>query len=405
MYLVIIILLLTVISMLIYKFFSYEYLVLNVLSKMKYGNIKFVHEDQIIFSLVNMDGKKVAIINIFDRYKFFKNLYKHGEAGLGKSYIKKYWNTDDLLECLTVLALNEQYLSVPNILRFNTSDHKVSDDHKKIKHHYDVGNDFYDKILLDELSAYSCGFWYDSNDTLNNAQFRKVDTIIQKINPKPGSSILDIGCGWAKIANYVARQTECKVDGVTLSDEQMKYGNKNSTKDVNIFKMHYTQLNKKYDHIYSIGMFEHVRHENYDQFFESIHKLLKPNGRFLLHTIIDTKPKDPQYIDKSFISQYIFPGGQVPNSDWIISHIEKNGLSLIHAEIYGGQHYARTLHEWNKNMQKNKEYIYEHYGEALYRQYEYYFNICEAGFTTGKLALGHYLITNTMRNTLDNNYL
>lgn len=382
-----------------------EYIVTNVFSQMKYGNIRIMCEGKAIYTLNSDLTKDVPVMTILNKEKFFKNLYKHGEMGLGKSYVKKYWTTSNLLDCLMTFALNENVITVPNIFKLSISDHKPKDDHKKIKHHYDVGNDFYDKILLDELSAYSCGFW-QKDDTLNDAQFRKVNTIIKKMDPVAGSNILDIGCGWGKIAKYVSEKTNCNVDGITLSDEQLAHSIEHINNDkVHIYKTHYTNLTKMYDYIYSIGMFEHVRYENYDTFFECIKQILKPNGRMVLHTIIDVKSKDPQYVDKSFISEYIFPGGQIPNNDWITTKINQHKLMLIHGEIYGGQHYARTLHEWYDNMYTNKDYIIGKYGEELFRRYEYYFKICEVGFATGKLALGHYIISNNMIGTLSNSYL
>ena len=258
---------------------------------------------------------------------------------------------------------------------------------------------------MDDLSAYSCGIWQNDTDTLNDAQYRKVNIIINKLNPKHNSNILDIGCGWGKIANYVANKTKSLVDGITLSDEQVKYAKQNYKNNVNIINMHYLKLNKQYDYIYSIGMFEHVRYENYNDFFKCIKRILKPNGRMLLHTIIDTERKESNYIEKTFMSEHIFPGGQIPNNDWITEHIVRNELSIIHYEYYGGQHYAKTLNTWYKNMVLNKKYVLENYGEKIFRTYEYYFNICEAGFRSGKMGVGHYLIVNNQINSLTNNYI
>lgn len=170
-------------------------------------------------------------------------------------------------------------------------------------------------------------------------------------------------------------------------------------------RKHYLDLDDKYDYIYSIGMFEHVTYKNYDSFFKCIKKILKPNGKFLLHTIISTEKTDPKYIDKTFVSEHIFPESQIPNNDWITDSITKNGLSLVHSEFFGGQHYANTLNEWYGNLQKNKDELITLYGIKLYLTYEYYFNICIAGFKCGQMGICHYLISNSNVNSLDNSFV
>jgi cyclopropane-fatty-acyl-phospholipid synthase len=391
-----------------YTKYFYEYITLHILNQIQFGNIILMYNNEILFEKINNDTiskDKTPIIFIKNRDKFFKKVYKYNEVGLGHGYVKGYWTTNNLLDMLTIFSLNRNVIKIPNLFKLKISSFKINDDHKKIKHHYDVGNEFYQTFLLDDLSSYSCGIWKNNNDTLNDAQYRKIHTIIKKLNPIKNSDILDIGCGWGKIANYVAKVTNCKVDGITLSDEQVKYAMHNYNNNVNIYNMHYIHLQKKYDYIYSIGMFEHVRYENYDTFFKCIKRILKPNGKFLLHTIIDVQSKDKYNIDKSFISEYIFPAGQIPNNDWIMDYVVKNNLTIIHSEVFGGQHYAKTLNEWYKNLKLNKKYIVDNFGHDLFKKYEYYFNICEAGFKVGKMAIGHYLITNNMINTLDDNYI
>jgi cyclopropane-fatty-acyl-phospholipid synthase len=389
-----------------YKYNLYEYIIIKLLNQMKFGNLRIIYKNDILFEKINDIKENVPEINIIDRHNFFKYIYKWNEVGLGESYIKEYWKTDNLLNVLTNIALNRNKIKIPNLLKLKISSFEIKNDHEKIKHHYDVSNNFYNSFLLDDLSAYSCGIWESDDITLNQAQYKKINIIINKLNPLENKTILDIGCGWGKIANYVAKITNCYVDGITISDEQEKYAKINKVNErVNIYNMHYINLIKKYDYIYSIGMFEHIRYENYDMFFSCIKKILKPNGKFLLHTIIDIQTKDKYTIEESFISKHIFPAGQIPNNDWIMDNIIKNNLTIIHSEIYGGQHYAKTLSAWYNNMKNNKKYIIDNFGKDLYMKYEYYFNICEAGFKIGKMAIGHYLITNNMINTLSDSYI
>jgi cyclopropane-fatty-acyl-phospholipid synthase len=249
-------------------------------------------------------------------------------------------------------------------------------------------------------------FGLNQPDTLNDAQYNKVNTIIKKLQAKPGSSILDIGCGWGKIANYIANTTKSKVTGITISDEQEKYGLTTYNPDVvKIINMDYRGLKEQFDCIYSIGMFEHVRYENYDNFFQIIKKILKPGGRFVLHTIItfDESNKISRQGD-NFVTTHIFPGGQIPQNDWIIQKARASGLNVVHFEGFGGQHYAKTLKTWRENIWKEKDYIRTKYPEQLLLKYDYYFAICEAGFNTGILGIGHYVIVPEPILSLENSF-
>ena len=338
----------------------------------------------------------IPTIQISDLNNFFQSIWEKSELGLGESYMRGEWKSSDLVEFLNVLCLNQLNSNVPKVSLRTILSSSQDYDKSNIKHHYDVGNDFYLKFLQDDLNAYSCGFWFNSQDTLNTAQYNKVNTIIAKLQANSNSSILDIGCGWGKIANYIADKTNSKVTGITISDEQEKYGLATYNPDkVKILNMDYRMLSTQYDCIYSIGMLEHVRYENYDKFFEIIKKCLKPGGRFVLHTIItfDESNKISKAGD-NFVTTHIFPGGQIPQNDWILDRARAKGLNIAHFEGFGGQHYAKTLKTWRKLMWKEQDYIRSKYSQELLLKYDYYFAICEAGFNTGILGIGHYVIVN-----------
>jgi cyclopropane-fatty-acyl-phospholipid synthase len=224
------------------------------------------------------------------------------------------------------------------------------------------------------------------------------------MNALPNKTILDIGCGWGKIADYVSKQTNCNVTGITISKEQIKFI-KDNLPNVNVIEQDYREVTQPFDYIYSIGMFEHVRYENYDEFFSMIKRCLNKEGRCVLHTIISTEKTNSEYVSETFISKHIFPGGQIPNNDWIMNAIMRNGLNIIHSEYFGGQHYSKTLHTWRENMLKNKEYIIKNYSKELVKTYEFYFAECEAAFSVGSMGIGHYVITNNEIADLNNNFV
>jgi len=370
-------------------------LILYMLSTFSKGNFILIDSNSNeIIKVINEQEKPVPIIKIYNQNNFFSSIYEKSELGLGESYMRAEWTTSDLVGFLNTLCLNQTNKNIPSISLKTIYSSSQDYDKLNIKHHYDVGNDFYLQFLRDDLNAYSCGFWFTQSDTLNTAQYNKVNTIIKKLGAHPGSSILDIGCGWGKIAQYVSNQTKSKVTGVTISDEQEKYALENYNQNqVTIINMDYRKISGQFDYIYSIGMFEHVRYENYDCFFSMIKQTLKPGGRFVLHTIITFAKTNPiSKAGDNFVTTHIFPGGQIPQNDWILQKARANGLNVVHFEGFGGQHYAKTLKTWRENMWKEKEYIRSKYPEELLLKYDYYFAICEAGFNTGILGIGHYVI-------------
>merc|ERR1711898_70208 len=139
-------------------------------------------------------------------------------------------------------------------------------------HHYDISDDLYD-LFLDPKRQYSCAYFKNADDTLEDAQNNKIRHIIKKLNIKPNQKVLDIGCGWGSLAIDIAQAANCEVTGITLSENQLNYCNKKA-KELNLqnqlnFKLiDYRELNEKFDRIVSVGMFEHVGRKFYKKFFK-----------------------------------------------------------------------------------------------------------------------------------------
>ena len=250
-------------------------------------------------------------------------------------------------------------------------------------HHYDISDDLF-FLFLDPLKQYSCGYFKNENDSLEQAQINKINHIIKKLDIKPNQKVLDIGCGWGYLAIEIAKQHKCKVTGITLSDNQYKYAiNKvkelNLTNQVDIQLSDYREITEKYDRIVSIGMFEHVGRKFYNSFFKQISDLLNKKGLALLHTIgsIDS-PRDSQ----PWITKYIFPGGYTPSLSQITVAIEKSGLIVSDLEVLK-IHYAHTLRHWKERFFKNKDKVLNMFDERFFRMYEFYLTSCEAAFKSG----------------------
>jgi len=399
-YLIYITITLIIIILLCYVYTKYKdsinkYIVLNKLSNIKRGRLILLDKDNnIIFkSTPCIKSKYKGIIKINNENEFFERLVNHGEIGLGEGYVDNIWTTPDIFSTIMVLIENEKYLQSSSL--FYDTYSSIEKDYKNIQHHYDLGNDFYETFLTDDLKAYSCGFFFCPSDTLNTAQYNKVNKIIQKLNLNPNHTVLDVGCGWGQIASYIQNKTKSKMYGITISKEQLKYIN-SKYHNVKALLKHYGEIENgfKYDRIYSIGMFEHVRCTNYFKFFEKMYEILNPKGRFVLHTIskIDDNVACNESSSQCFVTKHIFPGGQIPKHEWIIDNATKAGFKIIHVEIFGGMHYAKTLREWRKNLVNNKERILTlGYTMSDFRTYEYYFSVCEAAFLNNIFQVSQYV--------------
>jgi len=267
--------------------------------------------------------------------------------------------------------------------RHLTNFNKVIKSKKNVSHHYDISEKLYD-LFLDKNRQYSCAYFKNESDTLEEAQTNKIDHIIKKLNIEPNQKILDIGSGWGTLAINIAQKTKASVTGITLSENQLEYSN-NKAKEMNLtnqldFKLtDYRELNEKFDRIVSVGMFEHVGRKFYKTYFNTVSKLLNDNGVALIHTIGSSRPpRDPQ----PWITKYIFPGGYTPSLSEIAKPIEKSGLIISDMEVLR-MHYSHTLRHWKERFLSNKNAVLEMFDEKFFRMWEFYLASCEMAFKWG----------------------
>jgi len=271
------------------------------------------------------------------------------------------------------------------VLRYLTNFNLPGKSKKDIEHHYDIGGDkgekLYDIFLDTKHRLYSCAYWKEDTKTLEEAQQNKIDHIVKKLNIKEGQKILEVGCGWGGMAFEIAKQKKCEITGISLSKNQIKYCNKKAKElgldnQVKFELIDYRETKGQYDRIYSVGMFEHVGKKFYNTFFKSMHKLLKEDGIFLLHTIgVIDKPSPPN----KFINKYIFPGGVCPSFSQIIKPIEKTGLIVADSETLI-RHYDKTLESWLKRFIDNKNTVKDLFDEKFVKMWEFYMASCAAAF-------------------------
>ena len=356
------------------------------------------------FILINAYGQKYIIgqpdkknpieMKLKDKSLHYK-LYLYPDLYFGEAYTagSLYFVRGNLTEFLNLALENigrtkiNKFNKVLNSLRgsyrFLTNFNFIKNSKVNVAHHYDVSDDLY-FLFLDPLRQYSCGYFKNETDTLEQAQINKIKHIAKKLDLKPNQKVLDIGCGWGYLAIEIAKQYKCNVTAVTLSENQYNFATKkvkelNLSNKVEIKLADYREIKEKYDRIVSVGMFEHVGRKFYNSFFEKISQLLNSKGVALLHTIgsVDA-PRDPQ----PWITKYIFPGGYTPSLSQIAGPIEKSGLIVSDLEVLK-IHYAHTLRHWKERFTQNKDKVLDMFDEKFFRMYEFYLTSCEVAFKFG----------------------
>ena len=360
----------------------------------KYDGFVLIDSNSKKFVIGNPIKEKPITIKLLDKslnYKLLLNpdLY-FGEAYTDGSLIIENGTLTEFLE-IALRNIGRKdiniYGKILNKLkgsyRFLTNFNKGLISKKNVSHHYDISEKLYD-LFLDSNRQYSCAYFKNENESLEEAQANKIDHIIKKLNIKSDQKILDIGSGWGTLAINIAQKTKASVTGITLSENQLKYSN-NKAKEINLenqveFKlMDYRGLNEKFDRIVSVGMFEHVGRKFYKNYFNKVSKLLKDKGVALIHTIGSSNPpRNPH----PWITKNIFPGGYTPSLSQITRPIEDSGLIISDIEVLR-MHYSYTLRHWKERFLSKKDTVLEAFDEKFYRTWEFYLASCEMAFKWG----------------------
>ncbi len=256
-----------------------------------------------------------------------------------------------------------------------------------VRRHYDLSADLY-RSFLDPDMQYSCAYFPTPDITLARAQLLKKRHIAAKMLLTDGMDVLDIGCGWGGMALYLAQVAGARVDGVTLSREQLAVAQRRARHDgvggrASFHLQDYRDIDRNYDRIVSVGMFEHVGINHYHSFFASAARLLRPDGKMLLHTIGRASPPGAT---NPFLRRYIFPGGYIPALSEVMRAVEKSGLFVTDIEILR-LHYAETLKAWRSAFMANRDRMKELYDEAFCRMWEFYLAGSEASFREGDMVV------------------
>jgi cyclopropane-fatty-acyl-phospholipid synthase len=364
------------------------------------GTLKVIDADGKTHVFSGAPGPKVTM-RLTDRSLYHK-LFLNPELHAGEAYMDGRLSFEDgstLRDFLTLFSMNRIALGtypLQKILRGVSRGLKrfqqanpVGKAQQNVAHHYDLGNDFY-KLFLDEGMQYSCAYFINDDDTLEQAQRNKLRLIASKLQLKPGMKILDIGSGWGDLALYLAAMEDVDVTGVTLSTEQHALSNEKARRAglsdrVRFELLDYRKMDRRFDRIVSVGMFEHVGVHHYGEFFAKINALLDDDGLMVLHSIGHMSPPGTA---SPWLRKYIFPGAYSPALSEVFPVVENASLWVTDLEILR-VHYAKTLAHWHQRFEANRAAIAALYDERFCRMWEFYLVSAEMMFRTGSQLVFH----------------
>jgi cyclopropane-fatty-acyl-phospholipid synthase len=329
-------------------------------------------------------GGKHLTVQFTDRKVAFEIL-KNPRLGLGEAYMDARLLIEDgtILDLLEMIvgsnrwedwgegrkALSKGKLNLARLFKQNN----LKRARRNVAHHYDLKDELYE-LFLEEDKQYSCAYFTDPANSLEQAQLDKKAHIAAKLALEPGQRVLDIGCGWGGMALFLHKVANVDVLGVTLSEHQLKIARQRAAEagvsdHVKFELKDYRLLDEKFDRIVSVGMFEHVGIKHYDEFFAKCRTLLKPQGVMLLHTI--GKLGEASNSPDPFTDKWIFPGYYLPSLSDMASASEK--VRLIASDVENLRlHYALTLRHWLERATAARAKIEAMYDARFFRMWEFY---------------------------------
>lgn len=305
--------------------------------------------------------------------RFYARVVSDGSLGLGESYMEGWWecpHIDQFIERLLLLGLDKKVRSW-HVLASGLFARLVNIQAGKRAYiigerHYDTGNDLFE-AMLDTRMTYTCGYWKDAQ-TLDEAQEHKLDLVCKKIGLKEGDHVLDIGCGWGSFLIYATEKYGARGTGLTVSKEQAALARERAKGlPIEIYVQDYRAVCGSFDHVISLGMFEHVGAKNHRTFMEVVARILKDDGLFLLHTIGSSATElagDPWF------EKYIFPNSLVPSIGQVAHASE--GLFVMEDWHNFSADYDPTLMAWYANVERAWLELSKKYSETFRRMWRFY---------------------------------
>ena len=391
--------------MLIYKLS--DLIVFSLLKNIKHGHLEVIKINGEVLKFGDPNEILKVSLEIKDE-SFIYNLIKSGSVGLGESYMKGFFTTNNLSDLIELTARNIGIiykfsgildLTIINYIKRKFVKNTKTRSKENIARHYDLGNDFF-SLWLDKSLTYSSAIFKEPDQDLFEAQKNKYQKLIDLLQPSSGSRVLEIGCGWGGFAEYLGTNYDVKLDCITISQRQFEFAKERIHKyglneKVNIELKDYRDLKAKYDHIASIEMIEAVGQDYLNSYFNTIKNNLLPSGTAGIQAItIDDQLFDRYKNKEDFIQKYIFPGGFLPSKSELQNYVDKNGLKFNEYNSYAN-HYSETLIVWREIFNKKWDLIKKQGFDLKFKKmWEFYLSYCEAGFKSKNIDLIQFSLQN-----------
>ncbi|HME81624.1 MAG TPA: cyclopropane-fatty-acyl-phospholipid synthase family protein [Candidatus Eremiobacteraceae bacterium] len=281
--------------------------------------------------------------------------------------------------------------------------HSIERDRAAIAYHYDVSNEFY-ALWLDADMTYSCAYFQDAIESLDDAQQHKYEHICRKLQLRPGDRLLDVGCGWGGLIRYAAREHGATAVGITLSTKQAEYAQRRIAAEgladrVSVELRDYRELEPLglFDKAASIGMVEHVGDGMLSTYFEAVEGALKPGGLFLNHGIVTQRAHERGLAARffphgsRFIENYVFPDGDLPRLAAMDEAALDSGFEVRDVENLR-EHYALTLRQWVRGLEAHEAEARALVGDETYNVWRFYMAGSAHGFAAGRMGIVQMLL-------------
>ena len=384
-----------------------DLIVFSLLKNIKHGHLEVIKMNGEVLKFGDPNEILKVSLEIKDE-SFIYNLIKNGSVGLGESYMKGFFTTNNLSDLIELTARNIGIiykfsgildLTIINYIKRKFVKNTKTRSKENIARHYDLGNDFF-SLWLDKSLTYSSAIFKEPDQDLFEAQKNKYQKLIDLLQPSSGSRVLEIGCGWGGFAEYLGTNYDVKLDCITISQRQFEFAKERIHKyglneKVNIELKDYRDLKAKYDHIASIEMIEAVGQDYLNSYFNTIKNNLLPSGTAGIQAItIDDQLFDRYKNKEDFIQKYIFPGGFLPSKSELQNYVDKNGLKFNEYNSYAN-HYSETLIVWREIFNKKWDLIKKQGFDLKFKKmWEFYLSYCEAGFKSKNIDLIQFSLQN-----------
>ncbi|KXF83246.1 SAM-dependent methyltransferase [Enterovibrio coralii] len=371
-------------------------LLLNTLGYLKNASLTLVDFDGQTTQLGDSNSDLHAEI-IVRHPGFYRRVLSGGSIAASEAYVDGWWDSPDLTNVIRAVCRNLDALdrieskvgwvaSIAQKLSHWQNRNTKENSRSNISAHYDLGNDLYERFL-DEEMLYSSGIYESDTDSLEAAQFQKMDRLCKQLQLKPTDHLVEIGTGWGAMAIHAAKHYDCRVTTTTISEEQYQWAksrivDEGLTHKITLLKQDYRDLEGQFDKLVSIEMIEAVGKQFLPTYIKKCQSLLKPNGLMAIQAITIADQRYDSYSKNvDFIQKHIFPGGFLPSVNVLLDHFTKQSDFVVRDLKDIGLDYAKTLQEWHERFNERETELEElGYDEKFSRLWRYYFCYCEGGF-------------------------